>query len=74
MNPAAPIRILEDRCKGCGLCGRACPLRLLHLGKELNTAGYAVVRLLQGGAGNARCTGCMACALVCPDCAILASG
>ena len=35
------LKIREDRCKGCGLCVRACPLKLLKLdGDRINANGY----------------------------------
>ena len=35
------LTIDENRCKGCGLCVRACPKKLLELAKQkLNEKGY----------------------------------
>ncbi len=53
-----------DRCKGCNLCVVACPLDVLALTpKEVNRRGYYFAYEERDGV----CTGCMSCALVCPD-------
>ena len=60
------ILIDEKRCKACGLCETVCPLGLIETDKskiEVNGLGCAA----QTGEG---CTGCAACAIICPDIAI----
>ena len=52
-------------CKGCELCIEACPQESLKMSKELNTKGYHYAVLVQDN-----CTGCVNCALVCPDAVI----
>ncbi len=52
-----------DKCKGCGLCVRACPKKLLTFGGTLNAQGnvYPVMQ------DDAACVACSCCALNCPD-------
>ena len=50
-----------ERCKGCELCIPACPPGVLQMSHARNELGVAYPELLPG------CTGCSACALVCPD-------
>lgn len=58
------ITINEERCKGCGLCVRACPKQIIEICKaKLNAKGYhpaAVVR-------PEECIACASCARTCPD-------
>lgn len=55
------LRIDVERCKGCELCIPACPPNVLRMSKARNEIGALYPELLPG------CTGCSACALVCPD-------
>ena len=58
------LTIDENRCKGCGLCVRACPKKILELSKtKLNAKGYHPSELLDQDA----CIACAACARTCPD-------
>ena len=52
-----------DACKGCDLCIDACPPGVLVMteGDQVNSRGYRYPQLLAG------CTGCRACAQICPD-------
>ena len=54
-----------QRCKGCELCINACKEHAIELSGTINLKGYryAVVN-------NDLCTGCVNCALVCPDAVI----
>ncbi|HAY34959.1 MAG TPA: 4Fe-4S dicluster domain-containing protein [Ignavibacteria bacterium] len=54
-----------QKCKGCELCITACKEGGLKLSEKLNSRGYRYVI-----ANNDLCTGCINCALVCPDAVI----
>lgn len=54
-----------QKCKGCELCIEACKEDALVLSEKLNNKGYKYVI-----ANNDLCTGCVNCALVCPDAVI----
>lgn len=61
------IFIDEQRCKGCGLCVRACPKQIVALSTtRLNTKGYYPAEIVDPEA----CIGCASCARTCPDVAI----
>lgn len=49
-------------CKGCELCVVSCPVGSLAMSDELNGLGYRYAKLVLDN-----CTGCVNCALVCPD-------
>ncbi len=51
-----------ETCKGCSLCIPVCKQNSLALSKKLNSQGYNYIELV-----NDECTGCVNCALVCPD-------
>lgn len=59
------VEIEIETCKGCELCIEACPQESLALSKEINKQGYPYAVLVQDN-----CTGCVNCALVCPDAVI----
>lgn len=57
----------EEVCKGCGLCQRACPKKIMQLSKtKLNSKGYHPAELIDPQA----CIACAACARNCPDAVI----
>ena len=61
------VTINELVCKGCGLCVRACPKKVLGLSKtKLNAKGYHPAEAVEPEA----CIGCASCARTCPDVAI----
>jgi 2-oxoglutarate ferredoxin oxidoreductase subunit delta len=61
------IKVDNETCKGCELCIRACPKKILRLSPTVfNLKGYNPAECMD----NAQCTGCRSCALTCPDVAI----
>ncbi len=67
------IEIDEERCKGCELCGAACPRDLIHFSGRINHLGYHPAEFNQGEQANGKgkgCTGCAVCGTVCPETAI----
>lgn len=59
------VDVKIDTCKGCELCIDTCPQESLQMSKEINTSGYHYAVLIKDN-----CTGCVNCALVCPDAVI----
>jgi len=59
------VEIDIETCKGCELCVEACPQGSLAMSKEINVKGYHYAVLIKDN-----CTGCINCALVCPDAVI----
>ena len=58
------VVIDTERCKGCNLCVKACPLEVLGLQpREVNNRGYHFALMKN----PEMCIGCQSCALVCPD-------
>jgi 2-oxoglutarate ferredoxin oxidoreductase subunit delta len=65
------IVINQERCKGCHICFDFCPLKLISVAPDLNRKGYQPARFNEHTTdGNKTCTGCAACATVCPEVAI----
>lgn len=60
------FKLRVDSCKGCGLCVRACPKKLLQLGSSVNASGARYVEITDEDA----CISCACCAINCPDMAI----
>ncbi|HWR22519.1 MAG TPA: 4Fe-4S binding protein [Feifaniaceae bacterium] len=60
----AKVTINFERCKGCGLCVRACPKHIMRLSPaKLNEKGYHPAEVTD----MAACIACAACARTCPD-------
>ena len=64
-NVRGAVKFDVETCKGCELCIDACPQESIALSKEINSIGYHYAVLIQDN-----CTGCVNCALVCPDAVI----
>ncbi len=65
--PQGDVRIIENRCKGCGFCIEFCPNGCLKESKRFNSKGYhppELVFLAQD------CVDCGLCNLICPEFAI----
>ena len=59
------VEIEIQRCKACELCTIECKEGALSLSDSINIRGYRYII-----ANNDLCTGCVNCALVCPDAVI----
>lgn len=60
------VKIHFEGCKGCGLCVKACPQKILVIGKKSNKNGYYSVECVD----ESKCTACCACCYMCPDSAL----
>ncbi len=59
------IEIDQVRCKGCGLCIVACRPNVIRIAEgALNSKGYHPAEYADP---DESCTGCAACAMLCPD-------
>ncbi|MGI6585935.1 MAG: 4Fe-4S dicluster domain-containing protein [Gracilibacteraceae bacterium] len=57
----------EGRCKGCELCTRVCPVKIVVMDtKRINSKGYHPAAVMEID----KCIGCANCAVMCPDTAI----
>lgn len=58
------LTINKELCKGCGLCVRVCPKKILKISDSaINKAGYHPVNMEDIDS----CVACASCALTCPD-------
>ena len=60
------VQILDDYCKGCRLCVEFCPNGKLAINDKPNKVGIQQAYVRPVG----ECSGCLKCALICPDAAI----
>lgn len=58
--------INTERCKGCELCIRVCPKKILEMSNETNGQGVNYPVCID----EASCIACAFCATMCPDCVI----
>ena len=64
----AHIFIDTERCKGCYFCIKFCAKDLITKSDIHNKLGYFPAVFDKDG--NGKCTGCITCAVMCPDTAI----
>ena len=64
--PLGEVKIIDDRCKGCGFCVEYCPKDVLVLSARFNAKGYHPPEVLKSG----ECVNCNLCEMICPDFAI----
>lgn len=61
------VIIDETVCKGCGLCVKVCPKKILAINKKkMNQKGYNPSYVTDAK----QCVACAMCAIMCPDSAI----
>ncbi|RLF48978.1 MAG: 4Fe-4S ferredoxin [Thermoplasmata archaeon] len=67
--PRGRVYVIEDRCKGCGLCIEFCPKKVLHQSERFNAKGYHPPELIEEPPLKV-CIACKFCEMICPDFAI----
>jgi len=60
------VKILAERCKGCGFCIEFCPTKVLEFSSAFNSKGYHPPHVV----APEKCSGCDLCGMYCPDFAI----
>ena len=65
--PRGFVEILEEECKGCGLCVDVCPQDILYLSDDINQKGQRYVQQHH----PEKCTGCALCYIQCPSSVIV---
>ena len=65
-TPSANVYIIENRCKGCGLCVEFCPRNVLKISDAFNKKGYHPPEVLAPDG----CVNCHYCEIICPEFAI----
>ncbi|MCL2264931.1 MAG: 4Fe-4S binding protein [Treponema sp.] len=63
MAKKGKITIDREMCKGCCLCIRACPVKILEVDKEMNSTGTYPAKAVNID----KCIACGNCYEVCPD-------
>jgi len=64
------VHIIEERCKGCGLCTDFCPKQVLHRSDRVNEKGYHLVEVIEVPEEGKVCVACGFCQVICPEYAI----
>ena len=67
--PHGEVYVVEERCKGCGLCIAFCPKHVLVVSDRINAKGYHPPELVEEPPTKI-CIGCGMCERICPDFAI----
>ena len=67
--PRGEVYIVEERCKGCGLCIAFCPKKVLIESDRINEKGYHPPELVEKPPVDV-CINCGFCERICPDFAI----
>jgi len=57
------IIVDKERCKGCEVCVGSCPSQVIAMDTDVNGKGYHFAYMEKPD----DCTGCVNCAIVCPD-------
>lgn len=58
------VSFKEERCKGCQLCVKFCPVHIIALNKDkVNNKGYTPAGILNMD----KCVACKNCETICPD-------
>ncbi|MEM3641065.1 MAG: 4Fe-4S binding protein [Candidatus Bathyarchaeia archaeon] len=66
MKSTKNIIINEELCKGCSICIKLCPMKVLDRSNDLSPKGVYLPVVIQ----EDKCTGCRICEEHCPDMAI----
>lgn len=66
MAKRGKVVIDRERCKGCYLCVRACPVKVLEADTQINSAGVypSFAKYAE------KCIACGSCYMMCPDACI----
>jgi 2-oxoglutarate ferredoxin oxidoreductase subunit delta len=64
--PRGELKILIERCKGCGFCVEFCPKQILQLSHQFNRKGYHPPYIIKSNS----CINCHLCEIICPEFAI----
>jgi 2-oxoglutarate ferredoxin oxidoreductase subunit delta len=67
-GPKGIIYVIEEYCKGCGLCIEFCPLKVLEFAERFNAKGYHPPEIV----ALEKCSGCDLCGMYCPEFSIWA--
>ena len=57
------VKIIRERCKGCGLCPAVCPVNIIKISDKVNNLGYHPAEITD----QHKCISCGRCAIICPD-------